>query len=320
MRRRVFLFTAGGVLLAPGAMAQPVSKPRRIGVIGLPPLAAAREVLGAFQQALQQRGYVDGKNVLIEYRSMQKSQAAADFAREKVDLILCWATPPTLATRKATSTIPVVAVGVADFVAVGLADSLARPGGNVTGITNFSVDLSVKQLEMLRDLILDVRQIGVIHTSTNPAVGLQLKQTQQAVDSLHWRMVAIEARTPAEFEQAFQRLNGDRIKAVVMLPYPELIEHSAAIAQAALRARLLTLFQRRENVHAGGLLSYGPNLADQFAQAADYVDRIFQGAKPAEMPIAQPTRLELVINLKTANALGVRIPQPLLARADKLIQ
>jgi ABC-type uncharacterized transport system substrate-binding protein len=268
---------------------------------------------------------LEGQNLAIEYRapaaaSEQNRDVAADLVRGGNDVILAWTTPSVIAARRATSTVPVVFVGVADPVGLGLVASLARPGANVTGIANFASDLSGKMIELLREIAPGVRRLGAVRNPDNPGVTVQLRQVVDAARSLGLELQVVDARVPAEFEAAFAQQRQGGVQGVVMLADSSMLEHAGAIAALAQQARLPTVFQRRENVQAGGLLSHGPNIRDAFRQAAGHVDRILKGVRPADIPVEQPTRIELAINIKTAKALGLELPWFLQQRADEVIE
>lgn len=325
-RRRDLLLAAGVILLSPfTVVAQQQPTIRRIGFVAAIPPAAAKDVLAAFREGLREFGFVEGRNLAIEYRwpkgsFEQDPHFVSSLVTDKVDVIVAWATPPGIAAQKATSTIPIVLVGVADPVATGLVRSLAHPGENITGVTNFSDEMTAKQVHLLMELLPGLRRVGIIRNPRNPAATLLLNEAERAFRALGLQSQVIDARLPEEFEKAFERLNADAIKAVILLADPSLVGHRAAIADFALRAGLATMFQREENVEAGGLMSYGPYLADQLRQAARYVDRILKGAKPADMPVEGPTKISLVINATTAKALGLTIPRSILLRADRVIE
>jgi ABC-type uncharacterized transport system substrate-binding protein len=245
---------------------------------------------------------------------------AADFVRGGYDVILTWTTSWVIAASRATSTIPIVFVGVTDPVGQGLVAGLARPGANVTGIANFASDLSGKMIELLREIVPDARRLGAVRNPDNPGVAFQLSQLMDAARALGLEFQVVDARVPAEFEAAFAQLRQGGIQGVVMVADSSVLEHADAIAALAQQARLPTVFQRRENVEAGGLLSYGPNLRDAFRQVAGHVDRILKGVRPADIPVEQPTKIELVINLKTAKAIGLEVPWFLQQRADEVIE
>jgi putative tryptophan/tyrosine transport system substrate-binding protein len=328
VRRREFITLLGGAAAAwpLAAHAQsPGSRVYRIGILGATSLRAAEGFLNAFRDGMRERGYVEGQNLAIEYRapaapSEQNRDLAADLVRGGYDVILAWTTPSVIAARRATSTVPVVFVGVADPVGLGLVAGLARPGANVTGIANFASDLSGKMIELLREIVPGARGLGAVRNPDNPGVTVQLRQLVDAARALGLELQVVDARVPAEFEAAFAQLRQGGVEGVVMLADSSLLEHAGAIAALAQKARLPTVFQRRENVEAGGLLSYGPNIRDAFHQVAGHIDRILKGVRPADIPVEQPTRIELVINLKTAKAIGLEVPWFLQQRADEVIE
>jgi putative tryptophan/tyrosine transport system substrate-binding protein len=232
---------------------------------------------------------------------------------------VAWTTPSVIAARGATSTIPIVIVGLGDPVGMGFVASLARPGGNITGISSI-IDLTSKQVELLIEIVPGMNHVGVVANLKNPGVALELQEAEKAIHALGLQFEVVEAFVPDEFDKAFARLNADGVKGVMLLADPSLIKHRQTIAKLAQEAKLPTAFQRRENVEAGGLLSYGPNLNDQLRGVAFYVDKLLKGAKPADLPVQLPTKFELVINLKTAKALGITVPLILQQRADELIE
>lgn len=329
MTRRV---AALGVLLALGifaapapAAAQQAGKVYRIGFIAMAPPATTEPLLAAFRQGLREHGWVEGQNVTIEQRWAEGAIAqlpglAQELVRSNVDLILAWGTPPTAAARQATKTIPIVIVGVGDPLGSGFVASLARPGGNVTGVTNIARDLSAKVLELLKEVVPRAKRVAVLRNATNPVSEVFLKETRAAADTLGIRLQVVGVGQPDELDGAFAAMGRERAEAVTVLADPMFISQRERIAKLAVGHRLPSAFPRRESVEAGGLLSYGPNLRDQVRRAAAYVDRIFKGAKPAELPVEQPTTMELVINLRTAKALGLTIPQSVLLRADHVIE
>ena len=325
VRRRQFL-TVLAVAWPLAALAQqPSGRVFRIGILGATSPGPAEVMLNAFRDGMRERGYVEGQNLAIEYRapgaaSEQDRGVAADLMRGGYDVILAWTTPSVIAARRATSTVPIIFVGVADPVGQGLVASLARPGANVTGIANFAADLSGKMIELLREIVPDARRLGAVHNPDNPAVTAQLRQLLDAARALGLELQVVNARVPADFEAAFAQMRQGGAQGVVMLADSSMLEHAGAIAALAQQARLPTVFQRRENVEAGGLLSYGPNIRDAFRQVAGHVDRVLKGTKPADIPVEQPTRIELVINLKTAKAIGLEVPWFLQQRADEVIE
>jgi putative ABC transport system substrate-binding protein len=328
MKRREFIRLIGAASAVPAlwplsAQAQQPGRVWRIGVLGAvrPPAAA----LSQFRDSLRERGYVEGQNLVIDVRWPQDSferepGIVTELLKNDLDVIVAWATPPVIAARRATSTIPIVMVGVSDPVGMGFVASLARPGGNVTGNSNVAPDLSAKLVATFVQLVPGMTSVGVLVNLSNAGAVAQIAGTQDAIRALGLQYRVVNGATPAEFEAAFARLTAEGVKGVVLLADPSNIEHAAKIAELAQQAHLPTAFQRRESVEAGGLFSYGPNLNDQWRQAALYVDRILKGEKPANLPVQLPTKLALVINLKTAKALGIEVPSGLLAIADEVIE
>jgi putative ABC transport system substrate-binding protein len=319
--RRKFLATLGGAAVAWSVTAR-TQQPSMPVIKFLAPAAPTSAMLTAFREGLRERGYVEGRNLSIQLSLAirAESDVAAELVSSKVDVIAAWGTPAVIAARRATSTIPIVMVAVGDPMAMGFVTNLARPGGNITGISNMTTDLGGKLVELLVEIVPGIKHVGVVRNPNNPAVTLQLRETERAVSALGLRLEVVEASAVEEFESAFARLSTLGVKGVVLLADPSIIEHKKRIAEAAQKTRLPTAFQRRENIEAGGLLSYGPDLIGQFHQAAIYVDRILKGTRPAELPVEQPTKFELVINIKAAKALGLDVPPTLLARADEVIE
>jgi putative ABC transport system substrate-binding protein len=327
LRRREFITLLGGgaagwPLAARAQQAASTVRQARVGILSASPPTPA--MLNAFREGMRERGYIEGQNLSIDIRwpegtFEQNSAVAAELATH-VEVIVAWATPAVIAARHATSAIPIVMVSVGDPVGAGFISSLARPGGNITGFSNITVDLSAKVVGLLVELVPGIKRVGVVGNAYNPNVAEQLRETEDAVRKLGLQSQVVEARAPEEYERAFARLSAGSVSGVVLLADPSVIEQAHKIAELARVARLPTVFQRRENVEAGGLMSYGGNIAYQFRQAAIYVDRLMKGAKPRDLPVEQATRIELLINLKTAKALGLEIPPTLLARADEVIE
>jgi putative tryptophan/tyrosine transport system substrate-binding protein len=311
--------------LPSAAYAQQKAKVWRVGFLATAGPAASANLLSVFRDSMRKLGYIEGQNLSIDYR-WPKTTFEEDpgvvtaLVQSNVDVIFAWPTPAALAAKRATSTIPIVFVGLADPVGTGVVSSLAHPGGNVTGISNLARDLAAKQIQLLLQLFPSTQRVGIIANTANPAVKLQIEETERAIRAVGLQYRTAHARSSEDFENAFKRLAADRVRAVVVSPDSTVLEHRKAIAQLALSARLPTFFQREENVEAGGLISYGTSLSDQVRQAAHYIDRVFKGAKPADLPVEQPERIKLVINVKTARALGIQVPSELLLRADEVIQ
>ncbi len=326
MKRRKFITLLGGAAAAwPLAARAQTGRVYRVGILAATPPKTAAYLVNSFRNGMQERGYVEGQNLIIDFRSPpmsfdQNPDVAAELVQSGVDLVLAWTTPAVIAARRATASIPIVMVGVADPVGLGIIASLARPGGNITGVSNVSSDLSGKMIELLREIVPRIRRVGVVRNKSNPGSEIQLRETEDALRVLGLQFEVADAHTPEGFDNAFARLSANGAHGVVLLPDPSLIQHAERIAELAQRGGLATVFQRRENVDAGGLLSYGPNLSHQFYQVAAHVDRILKGAKPAELPVEQPTKFELVVNLKTANALGLQVPLHLQQLADEVIE
>jgi len=283
--------------------------------------------LGAFRQGLRELGWVEGQNIVIDYRYAEGRfdrlpDLAAELVQLKVDIIVAVATQGVAAAKNATETIPIVMIsGSADPVGLGFIASLARPGGNVTGLS-FSVgpEISGKQLELLKEIVPKVRRVAIL---SNPATPIQprfLREVTLAAQSLAVQLQLLEGRGPNEFDGAFAAMAKERVGALLVVADSLFIFHRTRLADLAARSRLPAAYGVREHVEAGGLMSYGPSLRDLFRRGATYVDKILKGAKPADLPVEQPTQFELVINLKTAKALGLTIPQSLLQRADEVIQ
>jgi putative ABC transport system substrate-binding protein len=308
------------------AEAQPAGKVARIGYLLLPPLAekpsAERQ---AFLQRLRELGYDQGRNVIIEYRSAAWNREllpdlAADLVERKVDVILAVGPQAALAAREATRTIPIVMIGAVDPVESGLVASLARPGANVTGFTAQMPELAGKRIELLREAVPHVPRVLVIWNPGNPAAASEWTATQAAARTLGTQLESIEVRGAEDFVAAFPRVLQRQPAAVVMINDTLTTAYREILAEFALKNRIPAITAWREFSEAGGLMSYGPKISDLFRRAAGQVDKILKGVKPAELPVEQPTKFELVINMRTAKALGLVIPPSLLLRAERLIE
>jgi putative ABC transport system substrate-binding protein len=280
--------------------------------------------VAAFVQRLRELAWVDGRNVAIEYRWAEGrpervSEIAAEFVRIRVDVIVTVGTPPTLAAKQATAIIPIVFASASDPVGTGLVESLARPGGNVTGLSSQQVDIAGKRLELLREVVPNLRRLAILANVGNPSVVLDMGEAQAAARKLGLEVTTSEIRRAEDIAPAFDALKA-RADALYICTDPLVNTHRIRINTLALAARLPTIHSLREYVEAGGLMSYGPNVPDLLRRAANYVDKILRGAKPSDIPVEQPTKFDLVINLTTAKALGFTIPESFLLRADEVIE
>jgi len=327
--RRVFVGSlTGGLVAAPlAAEAQQAAKVPRIGRLVNNP-AASPHLTEAFLQGLRDLGYVEGRNVVIEYRDAEGKlerfpALAAELVALKVDVILAPGTPGALAAKQATRTLPIVFIGAGDPVTSGLVTSLARPGGNVTGLSNLTPELVGKRLELLTQAIPGVSRVAVLWQPGGLPERTEkdmLKAAEVAARALGVRLQFVEARGPADFDRAFSEMTRARAGALTVLATTMLLGERRRLVDLAAKNRLPAVYELREFVDAGGLMAYGPDLADLFRRAATYVDKILKGAKPGDLPVEQPTKFELVLNLKAAKALGLTIPQSVLGRADEVIQ
>jgi putative ABC transport system substrate-binding protein len=305
------------------AYAQKPASPRRIGVL-LVLLSPESKEAQAFRQGLRDAGYAEGRDVVIEWRSAngdyaRVSELAADLVQSKVDVIVADITLATQAAKRATSTIPIVMATVADPVGSGLVASLAHPGGNVTGLSIMLAELSAKQLQLLKEAIPRIARMAVLWNPDTPYHPKAVEDLKAAAPSLSIELKFVSARTPEQFDTAFSAVSRAHAQALYVLDAPLFFTHRMMLFKLASKARLPTMYGQRENVDEGGLMSYGANNSDQMRRAAGYVDKILKGAKPGELPVEQPTKFEFVVNLKTAKAIGITIPQSILLRADEVI-
>jgi putative ABC transport system substrate-binding protein len=329
MERRTFMaMLTGGIVVAPlAAEAQQAAKIARIGYL-TSSLGVNPHLPEAFRQGLRDLGYVEGRNLVIEYRDAEGKAdrlpaLAAELVALKVDVIVVPNTPATLAAKQATRIVPIVFAGVVDPVTSGLVTSLARPGGNVTGLSFLAPELVGKCLEQLTQAVPGVSRIAVLWQPGGLGERTEkdmLKEVVVAARVLGVRLQVVEARGPEDFDRAFSEMTRARAGALTVLGSTMFLIGRRRLVDLAAKNRLPTVFSLREFVDAGGLMAYGPDLADLFRRAATYVDKILKGAKPADLPVEQPTKFELAINLKTAKALGLTIPQSVLGRADEIIQ
>ncbi len=329
MKRREFIAVLSGAAVAwpLGGSAQQAAKIARIGYL-TGNLAANPHTREAFLQGLRDLGYIEDRNLEIEYRDVEGKYErlpalAAELVALKVDVILAAGTPQPLAAKQATRTIPIVFAGAADPVGSGLVTSLARPGGNVTGLSLLSPELVGKCLEQLKQAVPGVSRVAVLWQPGGSGERTEkdmLKGAEVAGRALGVRLQFVEARGPADFDRAFSDMTRARAGALTVLASNMFVGERRRLVDLAAKNRLAAVYPLREFVDAGGLMAYGPDLVDVFRRAATYVDKILKGAKPADLPVEQPTRFELVINLKTAKALGLQIPPTLLTRADEVIE
>jgi putative ABC transport system substrate-binding protein len=325
IRRREFISTLSGAAIAwplEARAQQPVMPV--IGLLGSSTPLVARQRVAAFVQRLRDLNWIEGRTIAIEYRwaegrSERFSEIAAEFVRLRVNVIVTEGTAAVLAAKQATSIIPIVFAVVADPVGNRLVASLARPSGNVTGLSNQSTDLVGKRLELLREVVPSLGHLAIMANVDNPASLLELHEVQATARELGLDVGTFQIRRAEDIEPAFENLKG-RAEALYFVIDPLFATSHTRINSLALGARLPTMHGLREYVTAGGLMSYGPNIPDLYRRAADYVDKILHGAKPGDIPVEQPTRFDLVINLTTAKALGLQIPDKLLALADEVIE
>jgi putative ABC transport system substrate-binding protein len=327
-RRRFIEVITGGLLIAPLVVeAQQAAKVPRIGFLALN-LAASPHLSESFRHGLRDLGYVEGHNVVIEYRDAEGKlerlpALAAELVALKVDVIVAGGTPQALAAKQATRTLPIVFTAAGDPVTDGLVASLARPGGNVTGLSALTPELVGKCLEQLKQTVPGISRVAVLWQPgafSERTEKDMLKGAEVAARALGVRLQVVEARGLADFDRAFSDMTRARAGALTVLPSSMFFNERRRLVDLAATNRLPAVYPRREFVDAGGLMAYGPNAADVFRRAATYVDKILKGAKPGDLPIEQPTKFELVINLKTAKALGLTIPPSPLGRADEIIQ
>jgi putative tryptophan/tyrosine transport system substrate-binding protein len=332
MRRRFFavralLLALGTALIAlcGSAGAQQPKKIPRLGYLSYGSVEVDKSLLAALQQGLRELGYLEGKNIVIEQgyatgQSDKLAELAAAFVRVKVDVLVVAGDPAAHAAKKASSTVPIVMVTSPDPVGTGLVASLAHPGGNITGVSDFHGGVITKRLELLKDVAPLASRIAVLLNPTNRSNPLQLKDIQAAAPAFRVTLISLEIRGPDEINPAFATLVKERPGALLVIGDRLFATHQRQIIELAIKNRLPTIYSQKLYVEAGGLMSYGANFTDQYRRAAIYVDKILKGAKPAELPVEQPTKFEFVINLKTAKQIGLTIPPNVLVRADKVIK
>jgi putative ABC transport system substrate-binding protein len=326
MQRREFITLIGGA-----AAAWPVvghAQQRDLPVVGVLCAGTAQALqryLAGFQEGMRRLGYVDGSNIRFEFRFAdgyldRLPDLAIELVRLNPRVIVSTPLPAHLAARKATNAIPIVMATGADPVGFGLVASLSHPGGNVTGLANFAEMLASKQIDLLREMLPRLARFGLLVNIANQLHVPQLRETKIAAEAAGILLLPVEVGSPDKLEPAFETLRTERVEAVLVPPDTTFYSRRRQIADLAATTRLPAIYGYREHVEDGGLMSYGPDIPDQYRRAATYVDKILKGAQPAELPVEQPTKIELVINLKTATALGLNVPAMLLARADEVFE
>jgi len=327
MKKKITVLTLCAMLFAlcSSAHAQQPKKVPRIGYLSNTSPSADSARYEAFRQGLRELGYVAGKNVVIEYRytegkSDRLPALAAELVRLRVDVVVTGGGATTRAAKEATTTIPIVFAQDGDPVASGFVASLARPGGNITGLSNFAPELNGKRLELLKEIVPKLSRVAVLGTSTVPGHARFLKETEPAAGALRLQLQFLDVRAPKDIETAFRAASKGRADGLLVLSGPVLTSHRTQVLDLAVESRLPAIYNFPEWVEAGGVMSYGVNLTDLFQRAATYVDKILKGAKPADLPVEQPKKFEFIINLKAAKQIGLTIPPEVLARANRLIR
>ena len=327
MDRRAFVTALGAVLAATlAAEAQHSGKVARIGVLEMGQSPSGRSsTREAFLEQLRELGYVEGLNLVIESRYAEARaerlpDLVAELIRLKVDVIVAGGTPAPLAAKHATSKIPIVMSSAGDPVRTGLVVSLARPGGNVTGLSTFTPELAAKRLQLLKEVLPGVSRVAILWNVANPFAVANMRETETAARTLGVHAQSLEVRDPVDFDSALPAAISGQASALIVVDDPLTCSHQKRIADFTARNRLPAIYGFKECAGAGGLMSFGASLAELYRRAAIFVDKILKGAKPADLPVEQPTKFELVINLKTAKALGLTIPPSLLLRADQVIE
>jgi len=327
MDRKVICLALGTVLcaLSSSADAQQPKQLPRVGYLASGSRSSELSHIEAFNEGLRERGYTEGQNIIIDYSFAEGKldrlpALAADLVRSKVDVIVTGGGPTTRAAKDATKSIPTVLVNLSDPVALGFVASLAKPGGNMTGLASIQTDLGGKRVELLKEILPQLSRLAVLANRDVPGYGVQMKEVEVAAQTIGLQLQVEDIRGPNDLEKAFSAITKGRAGALLGLTNPTFNILRSRIAELAVKSRLPSMYGDRVFVDSGGLISYGPDVLDSFRRAAKYVDKILKGAKPAELPVEQPTKFELVINLKTAKALNLTIPQSVLYRADKVIR
>jgi putative tryptophan/tyrosine transport system substrate-binding protein len=326
VKRRELITLLGGAVAWPlAARAQQSGKIPRVGFMGNSTAALEANLVGPFRDGLRELGYQEGHNIVIEYRWAEGQYERfpaliAELLAVPVDVIVTAGTPATLAVKKATSMVPLVMIAVGDPVGTGIVRSLARPGGNITGLSSIAPDLEGKRLELLREVIPKLSHVALFLNPLNPFHAVSMRQALAAAQALGIKLQSLEVRTSGELDGAFAAIVREGPDALLILADRVFLHNRKRMMDFATEQRLPSVNAYREIVEAGGLMSYGPSYEDMHRRAADYVDKILKGAKPGELPVEQPTKFTLVVNLKSARALGIDVPSMLLARADEVIE
>jgi putative tryptophan/tyrosine transport system substrate-binding protein len=324
MKRRAFITLLGGAAAAWPLVARAQQPAKVVGVLNLGPASTWSSRVAALQAGLRDLGWVEGKNIVIEFRWAdnvdQLPRFAAELVRMNVDVIFAPSSTMVEPAHQATKTIPIVFSNHADPIGTGHVASLPRPGGNITGLSELATELNAKALEMLKDAVPQATRIGVLWNPTTPSQVPGLQSVKAAGERLGLTLHMVPAATVEDFDGAFVSMARENVAAVFVVPAPIQVMHRSRLAELALNHRLPTMFESKENVEAGGLMSYGADRNDLSRRAALYIDKILKGAKPADLPVEQASKYQLVINLKTAKALGLELPPSLLARADEVIE
>jgi putative ABC transport system substrate-binding protein len=322
-----FVTSIAAMILASSlaAEAQQPEKVRRIGYLSGSDAKGAALMVDGFREGLRDLGYVEGKNIFVEYRYAEAKgerlpDLAAELVRLKVDVIVTSSTPAIQAVKEATRTIPIVMAFSGDPVGTGLVASLSKPGGNITGLSDIGPEITGKQLELLKEAFPTISRVAFLFNPSNQGNRLRLKATEVTAGELKVQIQAFEVRSATDFEKLFSAISKGEAQALMTVRDPAIYNNQRRILQFAAENRLPTMHMDSVPVEAGGLMSYGPNVPDLFRRAAAYVDKILKGAKPADLPVARPTKFELIVNLKTAKQLGLTIPQSILYRADKVLK
>jgi len=326
MRRRECLGLLGSALAVwPFVARAQFTTIRRIGFLGNSTPELEANLVGPFRQELRALGYEDGRNIRIEYRWANGNYSrfpklVAELLADGVEVIVTAGTPATLAVKQATSTVPLVMIAVGDPVGTGVVPSLARPGGNITGLSSTSPDLEGKRLELLRDILPTLSYVGILRNPANPFHVSSMKQARPAAQSMGIKLLVLDVAKTEQLDAAYQQILKERPGALLVLADRVFLHDRSSLMEFAMKYRLPTMNPYRELIQAGGLMSYGPSYEDMHRRAADYVDKILKGTKAGELPVEQPTKFILRINLKTAKVLGLNIPSQLLALADEVIE